>query len=148
MPAARNPLVAMVLSAIVPGLGQIYNREVKKGLVIFGSCLSLGLLSYWIFGLNKISILLALLLLWISAAIDAYKAAGTPAQASDFYYRKPYVVAMLLLIGPLALPLLWQSPNFSRTARWTWTTIVVGGALLFITAPHLASWLIRHGSRP
>jgi hypothetical protein len=138
----------MVLSAIVPGLGQIYNREIKKGLVIFGSCLSLGLLSYWISGLNKISTLLALLLLWISAVIDAYKAAGASAQVSDFYYRRPYVLAMLLLIGPLALPLLWQSPNFSRTARWTWTIIVVGGALLFITTPHLADWLIKQPSRP
>ena len=148
MPAPRNPWIAALLSAIVPGSGQIYNQEVKKGFVIFGSCLSLGLLSYWISGLNKISTLLALLLLWISAIIDAYRAAGVSAQASDFYYRKPYVVAMLLLTGPLALPLLCQSPNFSRAARWTWTLIVIGGALLFVSTPYLMNWLIRQGSRP
>ena len=90
----------MVLSVIVPGLGQIYNQEVKKGLVIFGSCLSLGLLTYWISGLNKFSMALALILIWISAMTDAYKVATTAGQPSDFYYRRPYVVAMLLLVGP------------------------------------------------
>lgn len=148
MPAPKNPVIAAVLSAIVPGSGQIYSQEVKKGLVIFGSCLSLGLLSYWISGLNKISTLLALLLLWISAVADAYKAAKTSGQAADFYYRRPYVVAMLLLVGPLALPLLWQSPNFSRTARWTWTLIVVGAALLFVATPYVMNWLIKQASRP
>jgi hypothetical protein len=137
----------MFLSAIVPGLGQIYNQEIKKGVVIFGSCLSLGLLSYWISGLNKISTLLALLLLWISAVTHAYKAARASSQQPDFYYRRPYVVAMLLLVGPLALPLLWQSPNFSRTARWTWTIIVVGAALLFVATPYLMNWLIKQASR-
>jgi TM2 domain-containing membrane protein YozV len=139
----RSPFTALLLSIILPGLGQLYNREATKGWVIFGSCLSLGLLSYWISGLNKISTLLALLLLWINAVVDAYKAARAPAQASDFYYRRPYVVAMLLLIGPLALPLLWQSPNFSRSGRWIWTFIVVSGVLLFLATPYLMNWLIR-----
>ena len=135
----------MVLSAIVPGLGQIYNQEIKKGLVIFGSCLSLGLLTYWISGLNKFSTALALLLLWISSVTDAYKVAKTSGQEPDFYYRRPYVVAMLLLVGPLALPLLWQSPNFSRTARWIWTVIVVAAALLFIATPYLMRLLNQVG---
>jgi TM2 domain-containing membrane protein YozV len=138
----KNSLTALALSAIVPGAGQIYNQEIKKGLVIFGSCLSLGLLTYWISGLNKISTALALALVWISAMTDAYKVAKTSGEPSDFYYRRPYVVAMLLLVGPLALPLLWQSPNFSLTARWTWTVIVVLAALLFIATPYLLKWLI------
>ena len=133
----------MVLSVIVPGLGQIYNQEIKKGLVIFGSCLSLGLLTCWISGLNKFSMALALILVWISAMTDAYKVATTAGQASDFYYRRPYVVAMLLLVGPLALPLLWQSPHFSWTARWIWTVIVVAAALLFIATPYLMRLLIK-----
>ena len=80
MSSRKNPFTALALSAIVPGLGQIYNQEVKKGLVIFGSCLSLGLLTYWISGLNKFSTALALLLLWISTVTDAYKVAKTSGQ--------------------------------------------------------------------
>jgi hypothetical protein len=142
MSMRKNPLLALLLSIILPGLGQIYSREIKKGLVIFGSGLSLGLLTYWLSGFNKIAAALALLLLWISAAVDAYKIAKTAGQGAEFYYRKSYVVAMLLLVGPLALPLLWQSPNFSSVARWTWTAIVVGAALLFIATPYLLKWLI------
>ena len=143
MPDRRSPLTALLLSTIVPGSGQVYNGQTKKGWLIIGSCLGLGLLIYGLPGFNKISFAFALLLLWISAIADAYKVARTSGQAADFYYRRPYVVAMLLLIGPLALPLLWQSPNFSRAARWTWSLIVVGGVLLFVSTPYLMNWLIR-----
>jgi len=60
----------------------------------------------------------------------------------EFSYRRTYMVVMLLLVGPLALPLLWQSPNLSTVARWIWTMIVVGVVLLFIGTPYLAKWLI------
>jgi hypothetical protein len=49
---------------------------------------------------------------------------------------------MLLLVGPLALPLVWQSPNFSRTSRWVWTVIVVGAVLLFVATPYLIDRLL------
>jgi hypothetical protein len=143
MPDRRSPFTALLLSTILPGAGQLYNREAKKGWLIIGSCLGLGLLIYKLPGFNRISLALALLLLWISAIVDAYKVARASGWAADFYYRRPYVVAMLLLIGPLALPLLWQSPNFSRAARWTWSVIVAGGALLFVSTPYLMNWLIR-----
>jgi len=143
MPARRSPLLALALSALVPGLGQLYNKEAGKGLVIIGSCLGLGLLIYWQSGLNRITFALALLLVWISAIAEAYKSAQASGQPPDFYYRKAYVVSLLLLIGPFALPLLWQSPHFSRTARWTWTAIVSGAALLFILTPQLTSWALR-----
>ncbi len=142
MALRTNRFIALILSAIVPGSGQIYNREIKKGWVILGCCLSLGVLTYWIAGLNKITVALALLLLWLSAMVDAYGIAQTAGQAAEFYYRKAYVVAMLLLVGPLALPLLWQSPNFSRTSRWVWTVLVVGAALLFVATPYLLKWVV------
>jgi len=139
----RNPLVALSLSVLVPGLGQLYNKEAAKGLVIIGSCLGLGSLIYSQSGLNRITFTLALLLVWIGAIADAYKSAQAFGQPPDFYYRKAYVVSLLLLVGPFALPLLWQSPYFSRTARWTWTVIVSGAALMFILTPQLTSWDLR-----
>lgn len=132
-----------MLSVIVPGSGQVFNRESKKGIIIFASCLGLGLLAYWLSGLNKVSIALALILLWSSAIVDAYKVAKASDQPSNFYYRKPYVVVMLLLVGPLALPLLWQSPQFSRFARWVWTAIVAAAVVMFVATPYLLNWLNR-----
>ncbi len=32
-PKPKNPLIAMILSAIVPGLGQAYNRQIIKGVL-------------------------------------------------------------------------------------------------------------------
>ena len=143
MPDRRNPFAALALSVIVPGLGQHYNNEPGKGWVIIGSCIALGILVYWQSGLNKISVALALLLIWASAIIDAYKVAEASGQPPDFYYRKAYVVSLLLLVGPFALPLLWRSPHFSRTARWVWTALVIGATLLFFLTPHLTSWALR-----
>src|SRR5437763_552202 len=71
MSVRKNPITALVLSVIVPGLGQIFNEEKKKGLVIFASCLGLALLTYWFLGFNKFSIALALILLWSRAIADA-----------------------------------------------------------------------------
>ena len=33
---AKNPLLALILSAILPGLGQIYNSHIAKGLFFIG----------------------------------------------------------------------------------------------------------------
>ena len=133
----------MVFSALLPGLGQVYNQERKKGWIIVGCCAALAVGTYWLSGFNAVTAALALLLIWLSAIVDAYKVAKSAGQVPEFYYAKPYVVAMLLLVGPLALPLLWQSPNFSNTTRWTWTVIVVGAVVMFVATPYLLQSLIR-----
>ena len=127
---------------LLPGLGQIYNQEQKKGWVILACCLVLGIATYWLTGFNAITTALAVLLIWSSAIVDAYKVATSTGQAAEFYYAKSYVITMLLLVGPLALPLLWRSPNFTNTERWVWTVIVVGAALLFIVTPYLLRSLV------
>jgi hypothetical protein len=127
---------------LLPGFGQLYNRESTKGVIIFASAVSLGILGSWFAGFNRFAMWLALLLLWVSAATDAYQMAKNAGKAADFYYRKPFVVAMLLLVGPLALPLLWKSKNFSATARWLWTLLVVSVALLFIATPYLVKGIV------
>ena len=143
MPTREKPLIALVLSLVFPGLGQMYNTQVTKGLLIAGTSLALGLGSFWLSGLTSVSAVLALLLLWVSAILDAYKTAKTSGQPLDWFYRIPYVVAMLLLVGPLALPLLWRSPYFSRFARWGWTIVVIGAVLLFLVTPYLLNWLMQ-----
>ena len=37
MAEAKNPIIAAVLSFVIPGVGQIYNGEMKKGLVLLGA---------------------------------------------------------------------------------------------------------------
>ena len=143
MAKKKNPLIALVLSLVVPGLGQIYNAELTKGLVLAASCLILGVGFFWLSALAGLSALLALIILWVSAFLDAYVTARTGGEPLDWYYRVSYVVAMLLLVGPLALPLVWKSPHFSRSAKSIWTTVVIGAVLLFMATPYLLSWLMR-----
>jgi TM2 domain-containing membrane protein YozV len=143
MQPRKKTLIALLFSLVVPGLGQLYNAEPAKGLIIAGVCFTLALGTYWLSGLTRISLALALLIIWISATLDAYKTAKSFGQPLEWYYRVPYVVTMLLLVGPLALPLLWRSPYFSLLARWVWTTVVIGAVLLFALTPYLLSWLLH-----
>jgi len=92
--------------------------------------------------LVSLSALLALIVIWVSAMLDAYVTARNDGRPLDWYYRVSYVVAMLMLVGPLALPLLWRSPHFSRSAKWVWSVIVVGAMLLFLATHYLLSWLM------
>jgi TM2 domain-containing membrane protein YozV len=73
-----NPFVAAALSALFPGLGQIYNRELEKGIAfIVGGFLA---------------VLSALVLVgfvlypavWIYSIYEAYKTAERHAESSDF----------------------------------------------------------------
>jgi TM2 domain-containing membrane protein YozV len=139
----KNPCIAFFLSLLIPGLGQTYNGEKTKGLIIAGAYVLLGSVGLVLSGLNRVTMLLALLLVWCSAILDAYKTAQAFGQPQDWYFRRAYVVAMLLLVGPLALPLLWRSPYFSRVARWGWTGVVTLAVLFFLTMPYLLARLVR-----
>ena len=90
-----SPIIAGILSAIIPGLGQILARELNRGLVIFGGMItSIGLLIWRIFDtgrryndlktiitkayyLNPILYVITVLILiaYIINIIDAYKQA-------------------------------------------------------------------------
>lgn len=64
-----NPFVAAVLSAILPGLGQLYNRELEKGLALIVASF-----------LAALSVLVAVGLVlvpavWLYAIYDAYRVA-------------------------------------------------------------------------
>jgi hypothetical protein len=43
-----------------------------------------------------------------------------------WYYRTPSVVVSLLLIGPLALPLVWFHPNYNIVTKIVVTILVIG----------------------
>lgn len=146
-PASRpSPLLAALLSLLVPGLGQWYAGDRAKGLVVL--CMDAGLLAgillatigppqmrsamtVWFLGLVYVFV-------WVPAVIDAAQQAAGSAQPLLSGGRAWYVVLMLLTVGPGALPLLWRSPRFSRAGKLFWTllvtTIFVGGLWLALVA--------------
>ena len=86
---SRKAKVALVLSAIFPGLGQFYNREYVKGVVFFVSGLVLSWISSEMLppldtllagktpeGLGQlVSVMVLLLVCYAYSIVDAYRSA-------------------------------------------------------------------------
>lgn len=128
----KNPRLALLYSAVVPGLGQIYLGERAKGWTLL--CMDAGITVSLIVSHTAAACFLMggiYLAVMIPAALDAFQtASGRPrAFAGDAI---PYVIAMLLLVGPFAIPLLWQSLKFSKRAKIIWTIVVILITLLAI----------------
>ena len=147
-----SPWIAASASFILPGLGQLLNGERPKGAAIL--CIFAGI----VFGLGMGAVgpeasrsiltvaMLALvyLFVWIPAVVDAYQRASGSATTLLSGERTWYVIFMLLTVGPMALPLLWQSPRFSKKAKIVWTVAIVlialiGILLLVVVGPVIES---------
>ena len=138
----RSPWLAAALSLLLPGLGQLYNQERPKGIALL--CMTAGIV-YGIFMstlgpprfhslVTAVMLTIAYLFVWPPAVMDAYqRAAGKPVTWLSGE-KAWYVIVMLLTVGPMALPLLWQSSRFSRTGKVGWTVAVILIALAAIAA--------------
>ena len=137
----RSPYIAAGLSLVAPGAGQIYSGDRPTGVALL--CITVGLWTSAILTmagggaarsvLTMLLLAIVYLFLLIPAVLDAYRA-GQGRTAVIAGEKLWYVVMMLLAVGPLALPLLWQSQRFSRAAKLVWTGAVIIIALLAIYA--------------
>lgn len=115
-PSLVPPWLAAVLSAIIPGLGQMLGRAFRRGLILFFSWIGILALLIWRFQLAAprdtgainiilkafhlkpililISILVVLLYIWI--IIDAFQVAKNAEKAD---VRKPFMVFVLLILA-------------------------------------------------
>ncbi|KJS73326.1 MAG: hypothetical protein JL56_11500 [Desulfotomaculum sp. BICA1-6] len=66
----KNPGLAAVLSFLFIGLGQIYNAQIGKGLLLFGGAIVSGFLTMVIIGFILLPVL------WLYGIYDAYKTAN------------------------------------------------------------------------
>ena len=125
-----HPLLAGLLSLLAPGLGHLACGERATGWAFL--CITAGvLLSCLIFRSPSTWMLMGLAYLFIALATsrDAARiASGRPStlRAGPVWS----LVVMALVIGPFALPLIWQHERLSRRAKTIWTIIVVGVTLL------------------
>lgn len=102
----RNPYVAFVLSLLLPGLGQVYNGQIKKAIIFLG----LELVMHFLFGITRgatsfyglSSLLVVSIAFRIFIAIDAAKNAKRQAD----YILKPYntwYYHLLIAIGVIVV---------------------------------------------
>lgn len=67
-----NAILAAILSFFIPGLGQAYAGDIKKGIIFFVIAIVLGFILGYIFGMGTITYIIALIY-DLYAAYDAYK---------------------------------------------------------------------------
>lgn len=67
--AEHSPILAAILSAIVIGLGQVYNGEVGKGVILFVAAIISAILWFFVIGI------LFSIIIWGYAVYDAYTTA-------------------------------------------------------------------------
>ncbi len=132
--------LAAALSLVVPGLGQLHNGERAKGISIL--CITVGIWfwlamtiigpSYFHSWFSQIVLVIAYLFVLAPAVTDAYHGVSPTAQSVISSGKPWYVIFMVVVIGAMAVPLVWQSPRLSRTAKIVWSALGILNTLLSI----------------
>lgn len=159
MNLGQNKYLAACLSFFLPGLGQwLINRDRAKGISLI--CMSAGVwISFYLSlagppllrsRLTAIFMTLIYLFIWIPAVNDAFRFAQGFDSSLLSGRNRGYVILMLVMIGPLALPMLWQSERFSLFAKRLWTFAVVAifiicTALILFVVPEMVRILEQYG---
>lgn len=126
-----SPLHAASLS-LIPGLGHLVLGKRGKAIALF--ILDLGIVCSVFFLRSTVGCLLACfsyLIIMIPAVIETYALAR--GEAGQFSESKYYIVALLLMEGFSALPLLWQSRVFSKRIKIAWSIAVPVLAILYFS---------------
>lgn len=116
--------------SLVPGLGHWVVGKRGKAVALFTVDVGLVCSTFFLKSIaGYLLILLGYLITMVPAVIEIY--AFSQGKVSRFSESKPYILVMLLTEGFTALPLLWQSPVFSKRTKIAWSIVVPVLALLY-----------------
>ncbi|CAA6824607.1 MAG: Signal peptidase I (EC [uncultured Thiotrichaceae bacterium] len=142
----RKPLFAALMSALLPGFGQLYNGEINKAIWVYVSfailAIPMGIVialylpsSLMMFAL--VMALVAVLGVWLFGIVDAWRGA---AKQSEYHLKSwqssGMYVLVLVLFGFLALPLLTNYVRFHQVESFripsgSMSPTIVRGDFLF-----------------
>lgn len=74
-PRFKNPGLSAVISTFIPGIGQIYNGQIVKGILILMAAILALILSIAVRMPERSIIYIAYIVIWIFNIFDAYKSA-------------------------------------------------------------------------
>ena len=65
----------------------------------------------------------------------------TEQQQNKWYFKTSVLVIAVVVVGPLALPLLWVNPRYKKSTKIIWTVIilVINFALTWVMSESLKS---------
>ncbi len=76
IPNKKEPVISLILSLFIPGLGQIYNTQIKKGIIMFiAYVLSIVLVYFTWSHFVGFCIMILPLAIWLYSLYDAYRGA-------------------------------------------------------------------------
>jgi len=127
-----SPYLVASLS-VIPGLGHWVVGKRGKAIAFIFIDLSIIVSLFFFKSLaGYLLIFLGYLMAMIPAVFETYALAR--GGESGFSESKPYIVGMLLVEGFAALPLLWQSPSFSRRDKIAWSIAVPVLAVIYLSS--------------
>jgi len=98
----RKPIIAALLSSVTPGLGQVYNGQMIKGIIFFCATnllivlLSFTGLQFSFYGLA--AIIMITLLFWLFIVLEAWFAAAKIKEIRLKSYNKWYIYLLIALL--------------------------------------------------
>jgi len=98
----RKPIIAALLSSVTPGLGQVYNGQMIKGIIFFLATflliilLSFTGLQFHFYGL--MTIIMITLLFWLFIVLEAWFAAAKIKEIRLKSYNKWYIYLLIVLL--------------------------------------------------
>lgn len=150
----RSPLLAFILACMVPGLGQLYNGQASRGIVIFlievvGTACLFASGVWWLdVGLDGFyAIVAATVLLGLSAAVDATRTAWRSRALPVRKYNRPAVYAAIILGTWFLLPVMavalltptlphWRARSFWIPSGAMEPTLRVGDRIIVDTTAY------------
>lgn len=85
LPSLVPPFIAAIISLIIPGLGQVFGRAYRRGLVLFGSFLTIAGLAIW------------------RIAVEGRRGVDIQEKIQKAFTFEPVLIAIVVLIGLLYL---------------------------------------------
>lgn len=141
--------LAVWLSILLPGAGHLYLGERRGGIALL--CVTVSLLLGIIVSLagpaplrspaTAVLLLLPYAMLSLPSARSVRNDPGPPPAS------RGYLLVMLAVAGPMALPLLWQSDAFSRAGKIVWTVLVIAIVVIAVCAIVVAGPMIEELAR-
>jgi signal peptidase I len=121
----RTPIIAAILSFLTPGLGQLYNGQILKGICFFLASLLIPIilllagLQFQFYGL--VVILLFSIFLWLFIIGEDFFSAKKKKEVVLKRYNKWYVylLIILLMLGTYIIPTDFIANSASKTLRFS-----------------------------
>ena len=119
-------MIKSLLLSLIPGLAQLVQGQRQSGFALLSATLGMfGLLLWDLSTLTLIFVAVAYMSLVYHAAKDALHQTRNTESVE-------YVLGLAVIVGPFALPLLWQNKRLTLRSKRIWTGVILVITVLLV----------------